>query len=223
MSGGNESYKRWNKPTRNIFKEDGTLKKGQTYQGYYIVRNKEKYMGDPSLVVFRSAWEFSFCMWADYSDSILNWSSEPIKIPYYDKVSKLEECRKLGLNPNNPSNWVQKNYNTDFWIRIQKPDGNIEKWFIEVKPKHKLSKPKPVPPEAPLRDQKRFNRLAKEFLINEAKFEAMTSWTTRNGASFYIFTEDQLDKFGIVHPVSSGKLSRFDIRRKENKYHIRTV
>lgn len=223
MSGGNESYKRWNKPTKNIFNEDGTLKKGQTYQGYYIVRNKEKYIGDPSLVVFRSAWEFSFCMWADYSDSILNWSSEPVRIPYYDKVSKLEECKKLGLNPNNPSNWIQKNYNTDFWIRIQKPDGNIEKWFIEIKPRHKLMKPKPVPPNSPLRDQKRFNRLAKEFLINEAKFEAMNNWSTRNGASFYIFTEDQLDKFGIVHPVSSGKISRFDIRRKENKYHIRTV
>lgn len=223
MSGGNESYKRWNKPTKNVFKEDGTLKRGQTHQGYYIVKNKEKYIGDPSLVVFRSAWEFSFCMWADYSDSILNWSSEPVKIPYYDRVSKLEECKKLGLNPNNPSNWIQKNYNTDFWIRIQKPAGDIEKWFIEVKPRHKLQKPKPVPSDSPLRDQKRFNRLAKEFLINEAKFEAMNNWSIRNGAKFYIFTEDQLDKFGIVHPVSNGKISRFDIRRKENKYHIMTV
>lgn len=227
----NDAYKKWNKPIKNKFNDEGTLKKGQTYQGYYILGRKEKYIGDPNLIVFRSAWEFSFCMWADYSPSILQWTSEPIKIPYYDKVSKLEECKKLGLNPNNPANWVKKNYNTDFWIKIKNPAGEIEKWLIEIKPKEKLTRPKPVSKDAPLKDQKRFNTRAREFLINESKFEAMNAWSIRNGIKFYIFTEDQLEKFGIVYKTNyrrsnkhdTGNLSRFDIRRKENKRHIRTL
>ncbi len=194
----NNSYKRWAKPSKNIYNQNGTLKKGRTYQGYYMLRNKNKYIGDPTLIIYRSAWEYSFCRWCDSSPSILRWSSEPIQIPYYDKVSKLEECKKLGLNPNNPTNWIQKKYNTDFWMEIQKPDETIERWFIEIKPKEKLIRPKPVSKDAPLKDQKKFNTRAREFILNESKFEAMKVWATRNGAKFYIFTEEQLRKFGII-------------------------
>lgn len=207
----NDAYKKWHKPAKNLYDENGDLKKGRTHQGYYVLKDKSKYIGDPALVVFRSAWEFSFCMWSDYSPSILRWSSEPVKIPYFDKVSKLEECKKLGLDPNNPKNWVKKNYNTDFWIEIQKSD-IIERWFIEIKPGYSLIRPKPVPKDAPLRDQKKFNRRAREYLINESKFEAMKNWSQKSGTKFYIFTETQLRKFGIIE-------GRFDIKR--NKHHIR--
>lgn len=186
----------------------------KTRQGYYAIRNKEKYIGDPSLVIYRSSWEFSFCKWCDYSPSILRWSSEPFQVDYFDKVSKLEECKKLGLDPNNPANWQKKKYNVDFWVEIQKPDETIEKWIIEVKPKCKLIRPTPVKPDAPLKDQKRFNRSAKEYMLNEAKFEAMKIWAERNGSKFYIFTEDQLRKLGIIG-------GRFDLKpdnkRNSNK------
>jgi len=194
----NEAYKRWHKPVKNIYNQDGTLKRGQTYQDYYKVRHKEKYVGDPNLVIYRSSWEYSFCKWCDFTPSILRWTSEPVQIPYYDKVSKLEECKKMGLDPNNPKNWIQKKYNTDFWLEIRKDEDVIEKWFVEVKPKQKLLKPTPPPKDAPLREQKRFNKMAKEYLLNEAKFEAMNTWAKRNGAKFYIFTEEQLQKYGIV-------------------------
>jgi hypothetical protein len=194
----NDSYKKWHGPAKDIYGQDGKLKKGRTHQGFYIVRNKSKYVGDLNLVIYRSAWEFSFCKWCDFSPSILRWSSEPVKIPYYDKVSKLEECKKLGLDPNNPANWIKKNYNTDFWIEVQKPDETIEKWLIEIKPKYKLARPKPVPKDAPLKDQKKFNKMAKEYILNESKFEAMKAWADQTGTKFYIFTEDQLRKFGII-------------------------
>lgn len=194
----NESYKKWHKPVKNIYNQDGTLKRGQTYQDYYRVRNKEKYVGDPNLVIYRSSWEYSFCKWCDYTPSILRWTSEPVQIPYYDKVSKLEECKKMGLDPNNPRNWIQKKYNTDFWVEIRKDEDIIEKWFVEIKPKQKLVKPTPPPKGSPLREQKKFNRMAREYLLNEAKFEAMNIWAKRNGAKFYIFTEDQLQKYGII-------------------------
>jgi len=208
----NSSYKKWHRPKtqQELYNEDGSLKKGKTHEGYYIVRNKEKYVGDPTLVVYRSSWEFSFCKWCDYSPSILRWSSEPIKVPYYDKVSKLQECRKLGLNPNNPHNWIIKNYNTDFWMEVKKDDDTIEKWFVEIKPKSKMSRPDHIPPNSPLSIQKRYNKAAKDYLINESKFEAMSAFATRVGAKFHVFTEDTLTHYGIIG-------GRFDLKAIDNK------
>jgi len=194
----NDSYKLWHKPKQNHYTESGNLKKGETYQGYlhkvYKLRFPEKYVGNPNLIIYRSGWELSFCKWCDISPSIIHWSSEPVHVPYYDRVTKLEECKKYGLNPNDPKNWIIKNYHTDFWIEIDKGNGTIEKIFLDIKPADKLKKPIPPSPDAPLKEQKRFNMLAKEYLINEAKFAAMKAYAEKNGAKFYIFTEDTLQK-----------------------------
>lgn len=194
MSTYNSSYKKYHVPQQNKFNDSGNLKKGQTHQGYYKVTNKEKYIGDPGLVIYRSAWEYSFCKWLDFSPSIKKWSSEPVSIPYYDRVSKLEECAKLGLDPNNPSNWEVKNYNTDFWFEAEKESGENEKVFVEIKPSKKLKKPIPPPEDSPLGIHKAFNKDAREYLINEAKFAAMKEWATKNNCKFYVFTEEILEK-----------------------------
>lgn len=186
----NEKYKLHHKPNQAV--------NASTRQGYYKITNREKYVGNPELIVYRSSWEFSFCKWCDFSPSILRWGSEPLRIPYYDRVSKLEECKKLNLDPNNPKNWITKFYNVDFWIEVKKADETIEKWFIEIKPAHKLRKPSLPKNDAPLKDIKKFNNAVKEYLINEAKFAAMNEWAIRHGSKFYIFTEDQMQKFGIL-------------------------
>lgn len=205
----NESYKRWHKPSKNHYNENGNLKKGETHQGFlhekYQLKFPEKYIGNPNLIIYRSSWELAFCRWCDVSPSILRWSSEPIKIPYYDRVSKLDECKKLGLDPNNPRNWVVKNYNTDFWIEIDKSGQRPEKWFVEVKPKDKLKKPIPPQGKITLKEQKRFNKLAKEYLINEAKFAALDEWAKKNGAKFFIFHEDIMIKLGILRGMFDFK------------------
>jgi hypothetical protein len=185
----NESYKRWHKPNQVMKSEGGTA---LTHQGYYKVQNPQKYIGDSNLVIFRSSWEHSFCRWCDFSPSIIHWSSEPIKIPYYDRISKLEECKRNGLDPNNPKNWVIKNYNTDFWIEVDKGEGVTEKMFIEIKASEKLKKPIPPSTNASLKEQRRFNILAKEYLINEAKFAALNAWAEKNNSKFYVFTEKTL-------------------------------
>ena len=192
----NESYKKWHRPTKNLYDENGKLKKGQTHQGFlhevYNLRSPQKYIGNPHLIIYRSGWELSFCRWCDSSPSIIRWSSEPIKIPYYDRVSKLEECKRQGLDPNNPKNWVIKHYNTDFWIEVDKGEGVTQKMFIEIKPSEKLRKPIPPSENASLKENRRFNIKAKEYLINEAKYAAMNAWAEKSNAKFYVFTEKTL-------------------------------
>ena len=181
----NSSYKQWHKPDMRP--------NAKTKQGYYKAQNKEKYIGDAELIIYISSWEFGFCKWCDMSPSITRWSSEPVTIPYYDRVSKLEECAKLGLDPNDPRNWEVKNYNTDFWIELDRGDEK-EKIFVEIKPSYKLKKPIPPPKDAPIGFQRKFNNAAKEYLINEAKFAAIKEWAERNGAKFYVFTETTLER-----------------------------
>lgn len=182
----NETYKLHHPPD--------TSEKSKTKQGYYKVQNVQKYVGNPNLVIYRSSWEYVFCRWCDFSPSIVRWSSEPIRIPYYDRVSKLEEYKKNGIDPNNPKNWIIKYYNTDYWIEVAQGDGTAKRMFIEIKPAYKLKKPIPPPENAPLKDIKRFNALAKEYLINEAKFAAIKAWAEKNNAEFWVFTEETLQK-----------------------------
>jgi len=182
----NSSYKRWHRPNQSP--------NAKTRQGYAKIQNKDKYIGDPELIIYRSSWEFAFIKYCDMSPSVKRWSSEPVSIPYYDRVSKLEECAKLGLDPNNPSNWEVKNYNTDFWYEVDNGRDRLEKIFVEIKPSHKLKKPIPPPEHATLKEQRIFVKAAKEYLINEAKFAAIREWAERHDSKFYVFTEDVLSR-----------------------------
>ena len=188
----NEAYKSWHQPKRNQYQENGKLKKGQTYQGFYNVQNPSKYFGNPGQVIFRSSWEMAFCKFCDMSPSVVKWSSEPIKVPYYDRVSKLDECYKYGLDPNNPANWLVRNYNTDYWMEVDQGDGTTKKMFIEIKPAEKLQRPKPPAENASIKEKRNFNIRAKEYLINEAKFAALNAWAEKTGVKFYVLTEHTL-------------------------------
>lgn len=204
----NSSYKKWHAPNKSGTKAEGGT--SRTHQGYYNIINKEKYIGEVSLCIYRSSWEFAFMKWCDSCASVIRWSSEPIKVPYADRVSKLDECKRFGLDPNNPKNWVTRNYNVDFWIEINKGGERPEKWFIEVKPQNKLKKPDPIPKTASLKEQRKFNTQAKEYLINEAKFAALDSWAKKNGAKFYVFTETVMTRLGILG-------GRFDYQNNKKK------
>ena len=189
--GLNSAYKKYHKPNMSGTKSEGGT--AWAHSGYYNVTNKEKYIGSPNEVIYRSGWEMSFCQWCDASKSIIRWSAEPLSVKYYDKISGIAEAQKLGLNPNSPSAWTQRNYHIDFYVEVDKGD-HVEKWFIEIKPKNKLIKPIPPRPDAPLKDHKKFVREAKEYIINEEKWKAMNEYATKVGASFYVFTEDHLQR-----------------------------
>jgi len=159
----NDEYKRKNKPN----------KKSRYKQGYYKLKNPEKYIGDPTSIIYRSTYEYKFCRYCDLTPEILSWSSEPFSIKYFDPINKKE-----------------RNYHIDFFIRIKKGD-KTEDYLVEIKPSSKLVAPI-LEGRTTLKKLKQYNYELEEFLINKAKAEAAENYAKSMGYKYIIITEEFL-------------------------------
>jgi hypothetical protein len=56
------------------------------YKGKFQPRNPQKYLGDPSNIVYRSRWELKFMGWLDNHPGVLQWGSEELIIPYRSPI-----------------------------------------------------------------------------------------------------------------------------------------
>ena len=142
------------------------------YKGRYNPKNPNKYLGDPSRVIYRSSWERKFMKYCDDNAAILEWGSEEVIIPY--------------LSP-----WDVKihRYFPDFYIKVRQANGSVKKMIIEVKPKKQT-----VPPTVtPKRKTRRWYKDVKTWGVNEAKWKYATEWCNNNDIEFKILTEDHLD------------------------------
>ena len=140
------------------------------YSGKYQPRNPKKYVGDPSRIHYRSLWERKFMVYCDSNQSIIEWGSEEVIIPY--------------ISP-----WDNKvhRYFPDFYIKVKQSDGNLKKFIIEIKPKKQTKPPKPV-----TRKTKKWLKEVKTWGINEAKWKSATKWCENNNMKFQILNEDDL-------------------------------
>ena len=141
-----------------------------SYKGKYNPRNPEKYKGNPHNITYRSLWERKFMVYCDNNNSILEWGSEEIVIPY--------------LSP-----WDGRihRYFPDFYCKIKQHDGTIKKLVIEVKPKKQTK-----PPKEPQRKTKSYLNEIKAWGVNTAKWKYATEWCNNNDMEFKILTEDDL-------------------------------
>ena len=55
-------------------------------QGIYTVKNVGKYVGK-NKPRYRSGWEMTFMMFLDSNDNVINWASEPVRIPYRNPLT----------------------------------------------------------------------------------------------------------------------------------------
>ena len=140
------------------------------YKGKYIPRNPKKYKGDPSRIVYRSLWERKFMVYCDNNRAILEWGSEEIIIPYLSPVDGRIH-----------------RYYPDFYIKVKKHDGTIEKSIVEIKPKIQCS-----PPKIPDRKTRRFYNAVKTWAVNEAKWKYATEFCDVNSMDFQILNDDPL-------------------------------
>jgi|TARA_B110000858_G_C17777995_1_gene463254 hypothetical protein len=133
-------------------------------QGKYTVKNPSKYVGGRS-PTYRSSWEFTFMKFCDEHQSIQQWASEAIKIPY-----------------RNPLSGKQTIYVPDFFIVYLDANGKQKVELIEVKPANQAMAEKV--------GRSRHNQL--HFAINQAKWSAARAYCKQKGIFFRIITEGDM-------------------------------
>lgn len=191
-----ETYKKTHRP--KPLKENST---GKPHQGVYIPKHPEKVIGGD--IITRSSWEMSFARWCDDNPAVIEWGSEPCSIQYRNPGAvDMDACRKAGVSPLDPLNWPVNNYYPDFYVMIRDDDDEdgtkVVRKLIEIKPFYQTQRPVPPPPGAKLQEMKRFNEAVKTYLQNVKKWEAAGIWAKDHGMTFDVFTENTLQKMGII-------------------------
>jgi hypothetical protein len=138
------------------------------YKGYFTPKNFTKYKGNPSKIVFRSLWERKIMQWCDQDNSVLEWASEEISIPYY--------C---------PTDNKRHKYYPDFYIKTIN-NGKIKEQIVEVKPKKQTKPPK-------FKSNTRKKTMiteSKAWTKNSAKWKAANEYCKIKNWEFHIITEN---------------------------------
>jgi len=146
-----------------MYKDKGPI------SGRYPIKNKQKYIGDPNNVWYRSSWELAFNNWLDKNDNVLEWKSEEIWIPYVS-----------------PKDGNIHKYYVDYWIKIKTNNG-VKEWLIEIKPYNQVVKPK-----EPKRKTKQYKEKVLTWLINKQKWESAIKYAEERNMTFKILTEREL-------------------------------
>jgi hypothetical protein len=141
-------------------------------KGRFFPRNPHKYLGNPQNIVFRSAWERTFMEYCDTQQSILQWASEEMTVPYYFTGD---------------SKWHR--YYPDFVVNVITKDNERQTWMVEIKPSKQVA-----PPVTRSRggNQRRYLREAVEYARNQAKWTAARAFCANKGWKFVIITEKDL-------------------------------
>lgn len=141
---------------------------------FYQLKHPEKYLGDPSRVIFRSSWEEEAFKICDNNPYVLEWAAEFITIPY------------LVPNFKNPTAAPRrKRYIPDLYVVVQNKDKKVVKKLIEIKPLKQTRPSKSKNPRTKLYEDYTFT-------INQLKWQAAQEYCSRRGIEFIITTEREL-------------------------------
>ena len=138
----------------------------KAFQGKFIPKHPEKYLGNPGEIFFRSSWELAVMKKFDLHPSVLKWGSEELAIPYIK-----------------PTDGRVHRYFPDFLIVYKDADGNVVKEVIEVKP----LKESVINNKSPPRD-------IAAYVVNQAKWAAAEAFCKQHGLGFRVLTEGSIFK-----------------------------
>lgn len=174
---------------------------GKPKQGKFIPDHPEKVVGGE--IIYRSSWELAFARWCDDNPSVIEWGAEPCCIEYRNPAGvNFDACKKCKVNPQDPVNWPLNNYYPDFYVSLRNDDDmdgtHTKKLIIEIKPKYQTERPIAPPVGAKLYEQKKYVLSVKTYLQNIKKWEAAIAWCRQRGFEFKVYTEDTLQKLGII-------------------------
>jgi hypothetical protein len=132
-------------------------------QGTYRVKNLNKYVGT-GLPRYRSGWELSFMTFCDNHDNVIQWASEPVRIPY-----------------RHPLTGKTTTYVPDFIVTYRGPNNTVRAELIEIKPKS----------QSVVESKMNSNQRA-IVAINYCKWDAAQKWAKQNGLFFRVITEQDI-------------------------------
>jgi hypothetical protein len=133
------------------------------HQGLYEVTNAHKYAGNGK-PRYRSGWERTFCMFCDNNENVINWASEPVRIPY-----------------RHPLTGKMTMYVPDFIVVYRGPKNTTRAELIEIKPRNQSVV------EGTMKDSQRAI-----IAINYCKWAAAQKWAKQNGLSFRVINESDI-------------------------------
>jgi len=108
--------------------------------------------------------------WCDMNNSVLEWGSESVVVPYRSPVDK-----KI------------HRYFVDFYMKVKNKDGIVRKYLVEIKPS-RFTKP----PEQPKRKTKQFIQEVFTYGVNQAKWKAADEYCKDRRMQFLVLTENDL-------------------------------
>lgn len=140
------------------------------HQGKYKIKNRDKYLGDPDNIIYRSSWELKMLQYLDNTQDIISFSSEEIIIPYVS-----------------PADGKYHRYFPDFFVKIRSRDGTIRSMILEVKP-HSQS----IEPVIKKNITKRYINEVVTYGVNQAKWKAAEEYCKDRKWEFKVLTEFDL-------------------------------
>ena len=108
--------------------------------------------------------------WLDQNESIIEWGSEEIVIPYRSPVD----------------NKIHR-YFPDFYVKVKQKDDIIKVMILEIKPQKQTQ-----PPPKRKKVTKQYINEVVTWGVNEAKWKAATEFCLDRGWQFKVLTEKDL-------------------------------
>lgn len=148
------------------------------YSGKFKPVNPEKYIGDPTNIVYRSLWEAKLFRFIDAHPHVIKWGSEEHIIPYRSPLDNRTH-----------------RYFPDVFVKIKNPNTDeVKTLLIEVKPLKQVMEPdiKNKYKTKTGRVSTRYLKEVKTYAVNTAKWKAAREYCADRGWEFVIFTEKEL-------------------------------
>lgn len=139
------------------------------YSGIFTPKNKNKYNGDSSNIIYRSSWELRVMKYLDEQPNVIWWSSEELPIPY-----------------RNPIDQKIHRYFPDFVVKTKRKDDSVMTYILEVKPEAQTKMP------VRKRKTQKFINEAATYAINQEKWKAADIFCKEHGWQFKVITEKDL-------------------------------
>ena len=139
------------------------------HQGFYKIKNPQKYKGNPNNIVYRSSWELKILRYLDENPSVIWFSSEELAIPYVSPVDHKKH-----------------RYFPDFILRVKDKTGKEQTYIWEIKPYKQTIFPEQK------RKTKRFLQEAATYAVNQEKWRAAELFCLEHGWKFMVLTEKDI-------------------------------